>query len=257
MLKYGIELEGGYARHLNFISTRDRLNKEGRDIRIKKDYDGTAGLREEFDTSYYTDEIEFKSSEPITEIEQHIDDWEVLMNELEFVSDPKSCGLHIHTSPTGHWSGKKYQTFVYNLFFLLVPFAKFFKNRQQQSYCLGNGSFYRLVRFFTEEFLTETSKRKMIEKYKNALNSEDRNKRFNARSMIRLTTGKNTVEVRLFPSRVEFIRPLIQIINFAYEQDNFLNASKIMIKNIVEILNLVGAEDSIEDFREYYNEWIK
>lgn len=257
MLKYGIEVEGGYAKHKYFSQERDNLRDLGREVDILESADFSANLGYEFDTDYYYEEVEFKSNGAIVDIENHIEDWEQLMENIEFVANPKNCGLHIHTSPNNaSWRGKKYQTFVYNLFFLLVPFAKFFKHRQQQHYCLGNGSFYRLVRFFTEEFLTEKTKSGMIKRYKEMFDSDD-DKSFSPRSMIRLTTGKNTVEVRLFPSKIEFIKPLIKIIDFAYEQEDFLNASSLITKNIVEILNLVGAEESVEDFRDYYEEWIK
>jgi len=258
MLKYGIEVEGGYARNIGFYQEKEKLQRTGRNVDISEGSDYSASLGHEFSASYYEEEVEFRSRCPIVDIEQHIQDWEDLMENIEFVSNPKNCGLHIHTSPnnTG-WEDKKYQTFVYNLFFLLVPFAKFFKHRQQQNYCLGNGSFYKLVRFFTEEFLAENTKEGMIDRYKDLSNIDDDTKRFSPRSMIRLTTGKDTVEVRLFPSKIEFIKPLIKIIDFAYEQEEFLNASDLIMKNIVEILNLVGAGESIDDFKDYYNDWIK
>ena len=122
MLRYGIEVEGGYSSEVSFDYQREEMDTQGKNVKILKSYDGSAYLGEDFDNYFYEDEIEFKSSVPIpnTDIEKHIKNWEELMKRVEFVSSPKTCGLHIHTSPMGDWENKKYQTFVYNLFFLLV-----------------------------------------------------------------------------------------------------------------------------------------
>lgn len=256
-LKFGIEIEGAVKELdynfqdylLNFKSNNDIT----REINLKKTYDDGDVTRKPVS---HEDRVEFKSSKPIpqADIKNHIKDFKAVLNDLDYMYNPETCGFHVHISPLdGDWKDN-FPRFVYNVFFTLAPFVKFFKNRRNQRYCLTEGRWGKLIRFFAEDIDLDMSKKEFLDKW----NSSKGNLDFSKRNMLRLNgRGYDTVEVRLFPPNLEFMEVLIKIIENIWQKENKVNASECIEKSIYEVLKENDLGDSLKEFKKYYERWIK
>ena len=255
-LQFGIEVEGGFAEGIDIRDTLRFLKEEypDRDFQIGKKTDGTAT----FDADMYETGIEFYTIGIVPEekIFEHIEDWKIFLETIDFQYHPKSCGTHIHFSPqNGEWGDFKYLKTLHNLFFSSIPFIRFFKFRQQQSYCLGDRIFSRLVRFYSEELQMAETKEELLESYENVRNSSVFS--FSNRNVIRLKTGYDTIEFRLLPSEPDFLDIFVQIIINCWENPEKLSAGNLTESSIYDILKMHDMGDRIIDFKKYYEEWIK
>ncbi|MFW6311251.1 MAG: amidoligase family protein [Nanoarchaeota archaeon] len=263
-LKFGLEVEGAYLRGKSFKNTKRRLKKEGRKINIVKNYDGTATLGDcHHNRENYKDEIEFKTNIPVkdkgVEIDNHIEDWKILLDELGFVYNPKNCGLHIHFSPIdGNWEDEHFLRFIHNLFYSLLPFIRFFKNRRKQSYCLSNGDYTKIQRFYSEELNYCKTRQDLLERWNNITQSGDTNYAFNRSDIMRLVNREfDTVELRFFPPEPELFQVFMNLIRKTWDKTEKISAGYLTSLGLYDILVLHDMEEELPKFKKYYEEWIK
>lgn len=256
-LKYGIEIEGAVRKIDDFSWYLRNLQEErgiNEKILIKKTYDD-GNVKRKPDT--HEDCVEFKSSRPIQseEIENHIRHLRLVLRDMEYMYHPKTSGFHLHISKkSGNW-GDDYFRIVHNLFFSLYPFVRFFKHRRNQRFCLTEGRFGKILRFFAEDIEEGITEQELIDEWTSNKSDE---LFFNQRNMLRLNTrGYGTIEIRLFPPNLEFIDTLVNLVTGIYEVEEKLNASEMMEKSLYEVLKMFDLEQDLGKFKRYYQRWIK
>lgn len=255
-LKYGIEIEGA-IKDTDFKMSKIELEREYDldTILISKSSDFSANVSNL--PRDYENKVEMKSKKPIsyTDIAEHTEHWKLLLDKLGFLYNPNTCGLHIHISPVNNNWNNHFSTYMFNLYFSLSPFVRFFKNRRENQYCLSNGKYSKLMRFFSEDVNTEMSRTEFKKKWSKALNSGNFN--FGNRNMLRIDSGYNTIEVRLFPPEIEILDTLIKLISRIWEVEGVLNASEMIEKSLYDVLKMYDLGEDLYKFKNYYEEWVK
>ena len=277
MLQFGLELEGGFLKSKNFINTNNQLKEKDNykgEIYLKEDCSAT-GVPSKYGHEYNSQQ-EFISKEPIIEeeISNHIQDFKVLFEELDFKYYPINCGLHIHFSPVEGWNIDHLKKFLPNLISGLSPFIKFFSQRKKQDYCYHTYSHTNLLRFLLEDlprFNTVEDFKKEYKKLNGLSNgisdsitegeNYNRNKlrsiQFGKKHIITLFTRHNSFELRFFPPEIELVESFINLIKYFWYLEEDISKKKLMNNNMFDTLKLIGREEDIKYYRDYYNYWIR
>jgi hypothetical protein len=264
-LKFGFEVEGAINGEKSFSRHMDNYKNNNPEVLLPFRRTGGGGHFDIPSTHRGSQEIKF--TRPISQenIFKTIDNLRSLLGYIDYRYHPAQVGLHVHISPEdGRW-GKKLPLTYYNLSLVLNPFAKFFKNRREQSYCINNDIYQNILEFISEYFKPCDYKEELQEqikkfnKLKREQDSSFKRVKFTSKSsnMVVYRSSFDTLEIRLFPPEPDFYDILTKILIGVWRMDEPLDAGEMLDKSIYQVLQMFDLEHEIVKFKKYYEEWIK
>lgn len=264
-LKFGFEVEGAIDGQSSFSSHMNSYRNNNPGITLPFRRTGGGGHFDIPSTHRGSQEIKFTRPVEQKEIFNVVDNLKGLLEHTDYRYHPAQVGLHIHISPEdGKW-GKKLPLTYYNLSLVLNPFAKFFKNRRDQSYCINNDIYQNILEFISEYFKPCEYKEELQKQIKdfNRLKREQDSKFKRVKltskpsNMVVYRSSFDTLEIRLFPPEPDFYDILTKILIGVWRMDEPLDAGKMLDKSIYQVLQMFDLDHEIVKFKKYYEEWIK